>query len=159
MIVRVTTDAYAGRDFEGTLLAINPDLDSSTRSVGLRATIENSDRTLRPGMYARVELVLPEQQSVLVIPATSILSAPFGDSVYVIEPKKGDDGRSAGFAVRQQFVKTGLSHGDLVTIESGLKAGERVVSAGVFKLRNGMSVTENNDLVPKAEKAPQPPEA
>jgi len=61
--------------------------------------------------------------------------------------------------VRQQFVRTGQARGDLITIESGLKPGEKVVSADVFKLRNGMAVTENNELVPKSEKAPRPPEA
>jgi membrane fusion protein (multidrug efflux system) len=159
MRVRVTVDTYPDRGFEGTLLAINPDLDPSTRSVGLRATFENADQALRPGMYAKVDLFLPEEHPVLVIPATSVLSAPFGDSVYVIEPKAGRDGAESGLAVRQQFVKTGEARGDLVTIVSGLKSGDRIVSAGVFKLRNGMSVTENNVLVPKTEKAPHPPNA
>jgi len=76
----------------------------------------------------------------------------------VIEPKAGPDGKE-GLAVRQQFVRTGRARGDLVTIETGLKPGERVASAGVFKLRNGMSVVENNELVPKSEKSPHPPEA
>jgi len=159
MRVRLTTDTYAGREFEGTLLAINPELDSSTRSVSLRATFENADQALRPGMYAKLEVLLPQQRPVLVIPATSVLSQPYGDSVYVIEPKAGQNGGKDGLTVRQQFVRTGRARGDLITIESGLKPGERVVSAGVFKLRNGMSVVENNELVPKSEKAPHPPEA
>ena len=70
MSVRVTTDAYPGRKFEGTLTAINPDLDQSTRSVGLQATFDNPEQLLRPGMFARVEVLLPEEQPVLVIPAT-----------------------------------------------------------------------------------------
>ena len=159
MRVRVSVDTYPDRGFDGTLTAINPDLDPSTRSVGLRASFENADQALRPGMYARVELFLPEERPVLVIPATSVLSAPFGDSVYVIEPKVGKDGQESGLAVRQQFVKTGQARGDLVTILSGLKSGDRVVNSGVFKLRNGMSVTENNALVPKSEKSPHPPDA
>jgi len=159
MRVRVNVDTYAGREFDGTLLAINPDLDPATRSVGLRASVENADQALRPGMYARVELFLPVEHPVLVIPATSVLSAPFGDSVYVIEAKPGKDGQQGGLSVRQQFVKTGQARGDLITVESGLKPGERVASAGVFKLRNGMAVTENNELVPKSEKSPHPPDA
>ena len=93
----------------------------------------------------------------LVIPATSVLSAPYGDSVYVIESKPGqDNGAPAGLVVRQQFVRTGRTRGDFVSVESGLKPGERIVSAGIFKLRNGMSVTENNDLAPKSDLAPRP---
>jgi len=159
MRVRVTMDTYPDRKFDGTLLAINPDLDSTTRSVGLRATFENPDQALRPGMFAKVEVLLPTEKPVLVIPATSVLSAPYGDSVYVIEPTPEIPGKKGGLAVRQQFIRTGEARGDLITVESGLKPGERVVSAGVFKLRNGMAVTENNNLVPKNEKSPHPPEA
>ena len=156
MRVRVTTDAYPGRQFEGTLTAINPDLDAQTRSVGLQATFENKEQLLRPGMFARVEVLLPEEQPVLVIPATSVLSAPYGDSVYVIESKPGKDNGKPELAVRQQFIRTGRAQGDFVSVESGLKPGERIVSAGIFKLRNGMSVIENNELSPKNELAPRP---
>jgi membrane fusion protein (multidrug efflux system) len=159
MRVRVSTDTYPDRRFEGTLLAINPDLDLTTRSIGLRATFENSDQALRPGMFAKVEVLLPEEKPVLVIPATSVLSAPYGDSVYVIEQAPQTVGQKPGLTVRQQFIRTGEARGDLITVETGLKPGERVVSAGVFKLRNGMAVTENNELVPKNEKSPHPPEA
>ena len=155
MPARVTTDAYAGRQFKGELTAINPDLDVATRSVGLQATFENPDHLLRPGMFARVEVLLPEQQAVLVIPATAVLSAPYGDSVYVIEPKSDKDG-TPSLVVRQQFVRTGSARGDFLTVESGLKPGDRIVSSGVFKLRNGVSVTENNERVPKAAEAPRP---
>ena len=156
MRVRVTTDAYPGRQFDGTLTAINPDLDPQTRSVGLQATFDNPDQLLRPGMFARVEVLLPEEQSVVVIPSTSVLSAPYGDSVYVIESKPGKDNGKPELAVRQQFIRTGRARGDFVSVESGLKPGERIVSAGIFKLRNGMAVIENNDLTPKSDLAPRP---
>jgi membrane fusion protein (multidrug efflux system) len=152
MTVRVSTDTYVDKQFEGKLTAINPDLDQATRSVRLQATLENADQMLRPGMFARMEVVLPSEKNVLVIPATSILSAPYGDSVYVIE--KGTNG--PGQVVRQQFVRTGRSRGDFITVESGLKAGDHVVSAGLFKLRNGAAVTENNEIVPKANEKPKP---
>ena len=156
MPVRVTTDTYPGRQFEGTLSAINPDLDQSTRSVGLQATFENTDQSLRPGMFARAEVLLPEEQNVLVIPATSVLSAPYGDSVYVIESKPGKEKGKVDLTVRQQFIRTGRVRGDFLSVESGLKPGERVVSSGIFKLRNGMSVVESNELVPKASETPRP---
>jgi membrane fusion protein, multidrug efflux system len=156
MTVRVTTDTYPGRKFEGKLTAINPDLDQSTRSVGLQATLDNPDQSLRPGMFARVEALFPEEQPVLVIPATSVLSAPYGDSVFVIESKPGKDPGKPQLVVRQQFIRAGQARGDFVSVESGLKAGERIASAGIFKLRNGMVVIENNELAPKAEIAPRP---
>jgi membrane fusion protein (multidrug efflux system) len=156
MRVHVTTDAYPDRTFEGTLTAINPDLDAQTRSVGLQATFANPEQLLRPGMFARVQVLLPEEQTVLAVPATSVLSAPYGDSVYVIESKPGKDGGKSQLVVRQQFIRTGSARGDFVSVESGLKAGERIVRAGIFKLRNGMSVIENNDLAPKNDLAPRP---
>jgi membrane fusion protein, multidrug efflux system len=156
MRVSVTTDTYPGRQFEGKLTAIAPQLDQSMRSIGLQATLDNPEQLLRPGMFARVEVLLPEEQKVLVIPATAVLSAPFGDSVYVIEPRAATNGAPAGLVVRQQFVKTGRLHGDFQTVEAGLKPGERIVSAGIFKLRNGMSVTENNEIVPKHDMTPRP---
>jgi membrane fusion protein (multidrug efflux system) len=156
MPVRVTTDAYPDRHFDGKLTVINPDLDATTRSLGLEATFENADQALRPGMFARVEVLLPEDQHVLVIPATSVLSQPYGDSVYVIEEKPGKDGKPQ-LTVRQQIIRTGGSHGDLVSVETGLKPGERIVNSGLFKLRNGMSVVENNELAPKVEGSPKPP--
>ncbi len=156
MSVRVTTDTYPGRVFDGTLTAINPELDQTTRSVGLQATFANADQLLRPGMFARAEVLLAEEQPLLVIPATSVLSAPYGDSVYVIECKSSKDSGKSQLVVRQQFVRTGRARGDYVSVESGLKVGERIVSAGIFKLRNGMSVTESKELVPKSDLAPRP---
>jgi len=155
MRVQVTTDAYPGRQFEGTLNAINPDLDPSTRSVGLQATFENAEQLLRPGMFARVAVLLPEAQPVLVIPATAVLSAPYGDSVYVVQEKPGKDGKPA-LTVRQQFIRPGQARGDCLAGESGLKAGDRIVSAGIFKLRNEMPVVENNALTPKSSETPRP---
>ena len=151
--VQVTCDAYPDQKFDGTLTAINPDLDATTRSVTLRATFENTNLLLRPGMFVRVEVVLPQAQPVLAVPATAVLSAPFGDSVYVIEPSTNAAG---GLVVRQQFVRTGQSHGDFVSVLNGLKPGDRVVSAGIFKLHNGAAVTINNEITPKPSRTPNP---
>ena len=151
--VRLTTDAFPGKEFLGTLTTINPDLDATMRSVRLQATFANAEQLLRPGMFARVELVLPEQQPVIAVPATAILSAPYGDSVYVIENSTNATG---GLVVRQQFVRVGRGKGDFVSVTGGLKAGERVVASGLFKLRNGMGVVVNDELTPKSEQKPNP---
>jgi len=153
MIVRLTTDAYPGQQFEGTLTTINPDLDKATRSIKLQATLPNAEQRLRPGMFARVEVLLPEARDVLVIPATAVLSNPYGDSVYVIEPNPTNN---AALQARQQFIRSGMLRGDFLVVESGLKEGEKVASAGHFKLRNGMAVVENNTIVPPASAAPRP---
>jgi len=152
--VRVTTDAYPGRDFAGTLTTINPDLDESTRSITLQATLDNADEALRPGMFARVTVVLPVVKDVLVIPQTAVLSAPFGDTVFVVVPDT--NAPAGGLAVRAQIVRTGSARGDYISVEAGLQKGDRVVSAGLFRLRNGQSVVEDNTQSPKASQTPKP---
>ena len=157
MPVRLTTDTYPDKQFEGALTAINPDLDAGTRSIKLQATFANPDHLLRPGMFARMSVLLPSEQTVLVIPGTAVLSAPYGDSVYVIENQPATNNAPAGLVVRQQFIRSGRARGDFISVETGLKAGDKVVGGGVFKLRNGMSVIENNDLAPKPAEKPTPP--
>ena len=158
MRVRVTTDAYVDTQFPGILTTINPDLDAGTRSVNLQATLTNSTLLLRPGMFARVEVLLPEEHKVLVIPATAVLSAPYGDSIYLIESKAAGTNGTPQLTVRQQFIRAGQARGDMLSVISGLKPGERIVGSGLFKLRNGMAVVENNTLAPKSELKPNPPE-
>ena len=153
--VRVTSDVYPGTNFSGELVAINPDLEVATRSVRLRTKIENADELLRPGMFVHAEVELADQQSVLAIPATAVLSSPDGDSVYVINYQPTNGVTNA--VVQQKLIRTGTSHGDFISVEAGLKAGDRVVTAGVFKLRSGMIVHENNDATPKALESPNPP--
>ena len=154
--VHVTTDALPGRVFNGKLTAINSMVDSSTRNIMLQATLENGDHALRPGMFAKAEVTLPQKHKALVVPGSAISYAPFGDSVFVIEKKKEEKTGKESQVIRQQFVRVGEARGDLVAITQGLKAGETVVSTGVFKLRNGMAVTINNDLAPNPQVNPNP---
>lgn len=153
--VNVRVDARPGHDFKGKLTAVNPMVDSVTRNVTAQATLENLDHALRPGMFAKVEVVLPAKGKALVIPGSAVSYAPFGDSVYVIEKKKEKTGKESQ-VIRQQFVRIGEARGDFVSVTQGLKGGEIIVSTGVFKLRNGMTVTINNDLAPKPQMKPNP---
>jgi membrane fusion protein (multidrug efflux system) len=152
--VRVVSDSYPSNAFSGELAAINPDLDTATRSVRVRAKFENADQLLRPGMFVRVEIILPDGKSVLAIPSTAILSAPFGDSVFVLTPEVKDG--KTNLVAQQKFIRAGRTRGDFVDVETGLNAGDRVASAGVFKLRSGASVQENNEDTPKPSQTPKP---
>lgn len=154
--VRVKTDAVAEREFIGKLTAVNPSVDVVTRNVTLQGTLENQDHVLRPGMFAKVEVVLPSEKRALIVPGTAISYAPFGDSVFIIEKKKDEKTGQESQVLRQQFVRVGDARGDFVSITQGLEAGQTIVSTGVFKLRNGTQVTINNDLAPKLEEAPKP---
>jgi membrane fusion protein (multidrug efflux system) len=154
--IDVRTDAVPGREFKGKLTAINSMVDAVTRNVSLQATLQNPDHALHPGMFGKVEVLLPEKQKTLVIPGSAVSYAPYGDSVYVIESKKDPKTGKESQTLRQQVVRVGDARGDFIAIIEGLKAGETVVSTGVFKLRNGMLVTISNDLAPKPQLNPTP---
>src|SRR5436190_1361751 len=154
--VRVRTDAVPGREFKGKLTAVNSMVDTVTRNVTLQATLDNPDHALRPGTFANGEVMLPEKHKALVVPGSAISYAPFGDSVFVIEKKKDEKTGKELQTIRQQFVRVGEARGDFVAITNGLKPNETIVSTGVFKLRNGMPVTINNDLAPKPQVNPTP---
>lgn len=154
MQARLRTDVFPDSSWNGFVTTVNSEVDVATRNVRVRATFPNADGRLRPGMFANVEVLSPDKRQVLIIPSTAVLYAPYGDSVFAVEEKK-DKGASQ-LVAHQKFVRLGEHRGDLVTVVSGLTAGETVVSAGAFKLRNGAAVVVHNELAPAAEAAPKP---
>lgn len=153
--VRLRVDVFPGESWEGDLTTINPEVELSSRNVRMRATVPNADGRLLPGMFVSVEVLSDASEQVVAIPATAVLFAPYGDSVFTLSEGKDAAGKTALLA-RQQFVRLGERRGDYVAVTSGLKPGQTVVSSGVFKLRNGMAVVVNNALAPPIEVAPQP---
>jgi membrane fusion protein (multidrug efflux system) len=151
--VRLTCDALPGETIEGRLTTINPLVESETRTIKVQATVTNRAEKLRPGMFVNVAVGLPSHRNVLTIPATAVLYAPYGDSVFVIEAQKGE---KKGLALRQQFVRLGEKRGDFVAVTSGVKEGESIVTTGVFKLRNGQAVVIDNKLAPPFQQSPKP---
>lgn len=156
MRVRITTDSAPGRIFEGRLTAQNPDIDAGTRRIRLQATLPNPDGALRAGMFARVQVVRPETQTVLVVPATAVLNAPYGDSVFVLTESRDEKTGRVGLQVRMTTVRLGEARGDFVAVTEGLKAGDVIAASGVFKLRNGSPVNVDNSLAPAPQADPTP---
>ncbi len=155
--VRLRTDTFPDAAWEGEVTTVNPEVDPATRNVRVRATLPNADGRLRPGMFGSVEVVSAEKRHVLAIPATAVIYAPYGDSVFAIEEQKEPAGKPRAVA-RQKFVRLGERRGDLVEVVTGLRAGESVVGSGGFKLRNGVAVAVNDALAPNAQLAPKPTE-
>jgi membrane fusion protein, multidrug efflux system len=153
LAVHVTSDALAGATMEGRINAISPLIDADTRSVKVQATLANRKELLRAGMFVNVAVGLPVRLQVLAIPATAVLYAPYGDSVFVVTDDKEHKG---GKKISQQFVRLGAKRGDFVAAVSGVKAGDEIVSTGVFKLRNGQSVLIDNKLALPFHEAPKP---
>jgi membrane fusion protein, multidrug efflux system len=158
-VVRVKTDSAQDPATAGKVTAINPDVDPVTRTVRMQATLENADEKLRPGMFASVDVVLPAKASVMAIPVTAVLYQPYGNAVFVVDEKKDEKTGQVQKVLRQQLVRLGAARGDFVEVLEGLKAGEQVVSSGVFKLRPGMVVNVDNRLAPAAKMNPNPKEA
>lgn len=146
--VHVRVDAFPERVFEGTIAAISPRVNDSTRTLSLRAAVPNRDEVLRPGMFGQVQVVLPGTERAIVLPTTSVVYNPYGNFVYVVV---------AGVA-QQRFIQTGAQRGNVIAVLSGLKPGEEVVTSGQIKLRNGSPVRVDNSVVPSANPAPTPEE-
>jgi membrane fusion protein (multidrug efflux system) len=153
--VEINMDAYGDKVFPGKITAINSLVDQNSRNVQIQATLPNSETQLRPGMFAKVKVVLPETQEVIAIPSSSIHYAPYGDSVFIVSDLKSDAGKTFK-GVKEQFVKLGQSKGDLTAIVSGLKPGDEIVTSGVFRLRSGEAIIVNNKATPGSETSPTP---
>ena len=154
--VRITPSGGDERGVEGTITAVDSVVDEATRNVLVQATVVNADKLLRPGMFVRVEVLLPGDKPVVAVPATSVSYAPYGDSVFVIEKMHDEKTGKEFLGVRQQTVKLGEARGDQVQIISGIRAGEEVATSGIFKLHPMASVVVKNEILPANELAPQP---
>jgi membrane fusion protein (multidrug efflux system) len=161
--VRATVRSAEKTAYDGTIAAIDPAIDSATRNIKLRAAIPNKGEKLRPGMFVNVEVVLPKADPFVALPATAVVHASYGDSIFVVEdkkddsgnPEKGVDGKPVRVA-RQQFVRLGEQRGDFVAVADGAKPGQEVVTAGAFKLHNGSPVAVKNEVKLDAKLAPRP---
>jgi len=133
--------------FTGTIGAVDPQIDSTTRSIKLRASVPNQKDKLRPGMFVNVEVVRNQKSRVVTAPVTAVVHASYGDSVFVVEPAANVEASDKPAKVaRQQFVRIGPTRGDFVAILDGVRAGQELVTAGAFKLRNGSPVVVNNSI-------------
>jgi multidrug efflux system membrane fusion protein len=145
--VRIAVDAYPGRSFDGKITTIEPQISADTRNIRIQATIANPDHILKPGMFATTTIVLPEKPPVVTVTETAVDYTLYGDSVYLINEKKGDDGKTSLTVVRT-FVQTGNRVGGRAEILKGLKPGDRVVAVGQLKLQSGAAVTISTDPLP-----------
>ena len=154
--VTIKIDTYPDQDFAGTITAINPKVDQATRNVQVRATLNNPDRRLLPGMYARVSIAAGDKQRYVTLPQTAVTYNPYGETVYIVDDKGNDPQGRPQLAARQVFVTAGSKRGDQVAIMSGVEEGQAIVTAGQMKLRNGTPVMIDNTIRPTADANPIP---
>ncbi len=150
-------DTYPGVKFAGIVESINSKVDAASRNVQVRASFHNADRRLLPGMFANIAIDSGDSTNQVTVPQTAVTYNPYGDTVYLVQHGGSDESGKPKDTVLQRFVKLGATRGDQVAIESGISAGDVVVSAGQMKLRNGTAILINNSVQPADDPNPTPP--
>ena len=161
--VQVSVSAYPTLNFPGTISAINPKVENTTRNVLVRATLANPDGKLLPGMFASLQVLLPDPQPKIVVPESVITYTLYGNSLYVAAQKKDaqgnlekDDQGQPVLVAERRFIETGERRDGLVLINKGVSNGEQVISAGQIKLDNGAHIVISPDKNLPAEQNSQP---
>ncbi len=155
--IHLKAAGITGKEFDGTITAINSKVDETTRNIQVEGTVANPDNQLRAGMFVDVKVLLPEKSGVLAIPSSAISYAPYGDSIFIVTDAKSPDGKPIKQVINQ-IVTLGPTRGDQVSIVKGLKEGDELVTSGVFKLHSNSPVTINNDVPPGNDANPNPPD-
>jgi len=150
--VQVIVSAYPSENFAGTISAINPKVENSTRNILVRATLANPDGKLLPGMFASLQVLLPDPQAHIVVPESAITYTLYGNSLYVVRQKKAEDGSVEKddqgqpiLIAERRFIETGERRDGWVMINKGVQNGEQVVTAGQLKLDNGAHIAISDD--------------
>jgi membrane fusion protein, multidrug efflux system len=168
--LNVLTDSFPGKDFSGELSALDPQIDTDTRNLRVRAALKNPDHQLLPGMYANVSIEVGAPTRYLTLPQTAVAYNPYGATVYIVVPQPPDTGKdkrapvngasaaAAPLTAKQVFVTTGDTRGDQVSILKGINEGDEVVTTGQLKLKNGALVNVNNSVQPSDDPNPKPQE-
>lgn len=137
--VRMSTDAYPTKTFDGTITAIEPLVNQQTGMVEVQGTFNNADGLLRPGMFAKLAVLLPSRMQIVVVPQTAVSYSLYGDFIYIVKDGKTDQGEAIK-TVERRIVKTGERRDGKIIVDENLKAGEVVVTSGQLKLDTGTRV-------------------
>ena len=150
--IAMTTDAYPLATFTGEISTIAPLVNQETGMIEVQGRFDNSKGQLRPGMFAKLNVLLPARKQVIVVPQTSISYSLYGDNIYVIKTTKDDQGAELN-VVERKIVKTGERRNGFIIIDEGIAAGEQIVTSGQLKLDNGakVAISDTNPLATPAE--------
>jgi len=132
--ISLKVDAVQGRDFQGRIFAIDPVVDINGRAIKLRASVPNGDLVLKPGLFARVNVVVAQRENALLVPETAVVPDGVGKVVFIV-----DNGKAKRVAV-----ELGKRLPGKVEIVKGLTPQMIVVSSGQMRLREGSTVSIKN---------------
>jgi membrane fusion protein (multidrug efflux system) len=128
--IMFTADSFPGREYQGKVKTLYPNLDEKTRSLPVEALVANHDGSLKPGFFTRVTLYTGPAKDTVVVPITSLLYDNSSIKLFAVE----------GNRAKERAVKTGLKYGEFMEITEGLKADETVVTVGQNNLMEGVLV-------------------
>ncbi|MEO1888815.1 MAG: efflux RND transporter periplasmic adaptor subunit [Cycloclasticus sp.] len=141
--VLIQVQAYPNETFKGVIQAINPGVHQDTRTIAVRAVVNNPDEKLRAGMFATVSVVTSvDAKRVLTLPETALIYNTYGENVYRVLKKDNND------IAELQPIQTGKHRHGRVEITKGLTLNDVVVDEGHVKLRHGATIAISN---PKQE--------
>ncbi len=155
-VVIATNDTYPGRSFRGRISTINPKVEPDSRNIQVESLISNPRHELLPGMFVSIDIQTGAPEKHLTLPQTAVSFNPYGEMVFIVERGPKDASGREALTVKQSLVTVGPKRGDQVSISSGVKEGDMVVTSGHFKLKPGSAVVINNKVVPKDDAAPAP---
>jgi membrane fusion protein (multidrug efflux system) len=147
--VTASVDSYAGQGFDGKITAISPVVDTSSRSLTIRASFANPDHRLLPGMYGKVSIAVGAPQQYVTLPATAVTINPYGNVVFIVSEKDANGQKQ--LVANQSFVTTGQTRGDQIAVLKGIDPGQTIVTSGQLKLQNGSPVVVNNTVTPPSD--------
>jgi membrane fusion protein (multidrug efflux system) len=153
--ISAKTNALPGKTFSGKIEAIEPQVDTATRTLKVRARFANPHGDLLPGVFATAQVGNGGAQQFITLPNTAVAYNPYGSTVFIVNQTGKDKDGKAQLTVKQRFITTGLTRGDQVAVLTGVQAGETVVTAGQLKLHNDALVFVNNSIKPSNNPNPQ----
>lgn len=178
--ISAKSDTYPEQSFSGVISAIDPKVDVDTRNVQVRATLQNPQRKLLPGMFVNLNVDLGKPNMLITVPQTAITYNPYGTTVYIVVKADSEkehtekhgaaeadahadkktntpaDKKADGLIVKQVFVTVGATRGDQVAVLKGIAPGDEVVTSGQLKLKNRTAVVVNNTMQPANDADPHP---
>jgi HlyD family secretion protein len=132
LAVEFRVESFPDRTFSGTVAYVSPAVDQTTRTFAVEALVDNRDRLLKPGFFAKGTILVRKDEGVLAAPEDAVSTLAGVSAVFVVE----------GGKVRQQVVTLGARDGKNIEIVSGLKGDETLAASNLSQLATGVSVRE-----------------
>lgn len=145
--ITLKVDGQPNDFFQGKINALNSLVDVQTHNITIQATVPNNKEKLYPGLFARINVILPTKSKVILVPATAINYTLYGNTVFILI-RQQDKHKKETLTVKLQEVETGEQRNGQIIVTKGLRAGEEIVTSGQLKLTDGQAVIINNSVVP-----------